>query len=136
MPTVRSAVLSDLPQLTDIYNHYVLHTPITFDVSPFAPEERRPWFDAHASTGRHRLIVAEEDGRLVGYASTGRWRPKPAYDTTVEATVYCRHDVIGRGIGTLLYGSLLSCSPPKTCTRSLQESRCRMTLRSRFISAS
>jgi len=106
MPTVRSAVLSDLPQLTDIYNHYVLHTPITFDVSPFAPEERRPWFDAHASTGRHRLIVAEEDGRLVGYASTSRWRPKPAYDTTVEATVYCRHDVIGRGIGTLLYGSL------------------------------
>jgi phosphinothricin acetyltransferase len=106
MPGVRHAVDADLPALTDIYNHYVLHTAITFDVRPFAPEERRPWFDAHAPTGRHRLIVAEDAGAIVGYASTSRWRPKPSYDTTVESTVYCRHDAMGRGIGTLLYRTL------------------------------
>lgn len=108
VPTVRPAVPADLPALTEIYNHYVLYTAITFDVAPFAAEERRAWFDAHAVTGRHRLIVAEEQGHIAGYASTSRWRPKPAYDTTVEATVYCRPDAIGLGIGTLLYRSLFA----------------------------
>jgi len=105
MPRVRPAVEADLPALTEIYNHYVVHTAITFDVSPFQPEERRGWFAEHAG-GRHRLIVAEEDDRVVGYASTSRFRPKPAYDTTVESSVYCRADTVGRGIGSLLYRSL------------------------------
>jgi len=107
VPTVRPAVEADLAALTEIYNHYVLHTAITFDLQAFTPEQRRPWFDAHAG-GRHRLIVAEEGGRIAGYASSSRWRPKPAYDTTVESTVYCRHDAMGRGLGTLLYRSLFA----------------------------
>ena len=106
MAMVRAGAEHDLPALTAIYNHYVLHTPITFDVTPFEPEQRRDWFDAHATSGRYRLIVAEEHGLVVGYATTSRWRQKPAYDTTVESTVYCRHDATGRGVGTLLYRSL------------------------------
>ena len=108
VPTVRPAVEADLAALTEIYNHYVLHTAITFDLHPFTPEQRRPWFDAHAASGRHRLIVAEEDGQITAYASSSRWRPKPAYDTTVESTIYCRHDAMGRGLGTLLYRSLFA----------------------------
>ena len=53
MLSVRPAVDTDLPALTEIYNHYVVHTPITFDVRPFQPEERRQWFADHAG-GRHR----------------------------------------------------------------------------------
>ena len=113
MLRVRAAVETDLPALTDIYNHYVVHTPITFDVSPFAPEERRQWFLDHTSDGRYRLIVAEDQRGLAGYATTSRWRPKPAYDTTVESTVYCRHDAAGRGIGTLLYRSLFELIGPE-----------------------
>ncbi|HEY3886795.1 MAG TPA: GNAT family N-acetyltransferase [Vicinamibacterales bacterium] len=109
MPTVRAAVLDDLPALTDIYNHYVLHTPITFDVSPYTVVERRGWFEAHAATGRYRLLVAiDGDGAIAGYATTSRWRPKAAYDTTVESSVYCRHDARGRGVGRLLYESLFA----------------------------
>jgi phosphinothricin acetyltransferase len=92
--------------LTAIYNHYVVHTAITFDVAPFAPDERRAWFDAHLPTGRHRLLVAEDEGQAVGYASTSRWRPKPAYDTTVESSVYVHPDFVGRGIGRQLYTAL------------------------------
>lgn len=106
MPTVRAAVEADLAALTEIYNYYVVRTPITFDVQPFVPADRRAWFDAHAASGRHRLIVAEDARGILGYASTSRWRPKPAYDTTVESSVYCRHDATGRGIGTLLCRSL------------------------------
>ena len=106
MLNVRPAMDADLPALTEIYNHYVVNTPITFDVTPFAPEDRRQWFSDHTGTGRHRLIVAEEHGRLLGYATTSRFRPKPAYDTTVESTVYCRAGDVRRGIGTLLYRAL------------------------------
>ena len=104
---IRPAVETDLPALTDIYNHYVLHTAITFDVRPFTPDERRHWFEDHAAIGRHRLLVAAEAaGALLGYATTSRWRERPAYETTVEASIYCRADVVGRGVGTRLYGAL------------------------------
>ena len=107
MRVIRPALVDDLPALTDIYNHYVVNTAITFDLRPFAPEERRSWFDEHLPTGRHRLLVAVEgSGELAGYATTGRWRPKAAYDTTVEASIYCRAESAGRGCGTELYAAL------------------------------
>ena len=108
MPAVRDARLADLAALTAIYNHYVVHTPITFDLSPLEPEQRRGWFDEHQGGGRHRLLVADEDGSLLGYGTTSRWRPQAAYDTTVEATVSVRHDVTGRGVGRQLYSELFA----------------------------
>ena len=105
MVRVRAVADTDLEALTEIYNHYVMNTAITFDVRPFAAEERRPWLADH-SGGRYRLIVAEDDRGVLGYATTSRWRPKPSYDTTVESTVYCRADAVGRGIGRMLYESL------------------------------
>lgn len=106
MPALRDAIVGDLPVLTELYNYYVIHTPITFDVAPQRPEQRRPWFDEHQASARHRLLVAEEHGTIVGYASSSRWRPKAAYDTTVESSVYVRQDAVGHGIGRLLYGGL------------------------------
>ena len=106
MPVIRQARSADLRALTAIYNHYIVHTPITFDVQTYEPDQRRAWFDDHAATGRHRLLVADAEGEIVGYASTSRWRPKAAYDTTVESSVYVRHDAVGRGIGRKLYHAL------------------------------
>jgi len=104
---LRPATLDDLPALTDIYNYYVVNTTITFDLHPFTAGERRPWFDDHKSSGPHRLLVAtDRGGACIGYASTSRWRPKPAYDTTVEASVYCHPRAVGCGCGTALYGAL------------------------------
>ena len=88
---IRPASRADLPRLTEIYNHYVIHTPVTFDVEPYTVERRGAWFDQFALTGRYQLIVAEEDGLVLGYAGTMRFRPKAAYDTTVETTVYSSH---------------------------------------------
>jgi phosphinothricin acetyltransferase len=106
MLNVRAGAEADLPALTEIYNHYIVNTAITFDVRPLTPEERRPWFVDHASDPRHRLLVAEDERGLAGYATTSRWRPKAAYETTVESTVYCRADATGKGIGLLLYRAL------------------------------
>ena len=106
---VRPARFDDLQALTDIYNHYVVHTAITFDLQTFTAAARRGWFDDHRATGPHRLLVATTSaGECLGYASSSRWRPKPAYDTTVEASVYRRPDAVGHGCGTALYRALFS----------------------------
>ncbi|HEX9255771.1 MAG TPA: GNAT family N-acetyltransferase, partial [Candidatus Angelobacter sp.] len=85
---IRPANRVDLPRLTEIYNHYVIHTPVTFDLEPYTVERRAAWFEQFSLTGRYRLVVAEENGVVLGYAGTTRFRVKPAYDTTVETTVY------------------------------------------------
>ncbi|MCX3058453.1 GNAT family N-acetyltransferase [Streptomyces beihaiensis] len=115
---VRPGVEGDLDALTDLYNHYVRETPITFDTSVFTAEERRPWLLSHLQDERHPLLVAQEaksgqsgsygkTGRLLGYATAGPFRQKPAYETSVEVTVYCTPVIgVGRGIGTLLYEAL------------------------------
>ena len=104
--TTRPAKHEDLPRLTEIYNHFVIHTPVTFDLEPYTIERRAAWFEQFADTGRHRLVVAEESGLVVGYAGTTRFRVKPAYDTTVETTVYSSPETIGKGIGRRLYATL------------------------------
>ena len=107
--TTRQALRSDLPRLAEIYNHYIMNTPITFNTQPFTVETFAPWFEEHSDGKRHRLVVAVENGasgRVIGYAGTGRFRPKEAYETTVETTVYCSHDRTRRGVGTLLYRAL------------------------------
>lgn len=102
----RPAHRDDLPQLTEIYNHYVVHSPATFDLTPKMVEERAEWFAQFSETGRHRLVVAEDNGVVIGYAGTTRFRVKPAYDRTVETTVYCAPEAMGRGVGAQLYAAL------------------------------
>ena len=103
---IRPAIRDDLPRLTEIYNHYVVHSPVTFDLEPYTVERRLPWFAQFGSNGRYRLLVAEESGVLLGYAGTTRFRMKPAYDPTVEATIYCAPDNTRRGLGSSLYSTL------------------------------
>lgn len=84
----------------------MINTPVTFDVEPYSVEKRETWFAQFAPTGRHRLLVAETHEGVAGYAGTTRFRPKPAYDTTVETTIYCAPEAKGRGIGKQLYAAL------------------------------
>jgi 2-haloacid dehalogenase len=104
--SIRPARTADLVALTDIYNHYVMSGPATFDIDPFHAAERREWFDHYAPSGPYRLLVAEQDGRVIGYASSGRFRPKAAYDRSIETTVYLGPGTEGRGVGSMLYQHL------------------------------
>jgi phosphinothricin acetyltransferase len=107
---VRPGTEADLEPLTAVYNHYVRETPITFDTVPFTPQERRPWLLSHLEDGRHPLKVAEhgETREILGYATAGPFRPKPAYSTSVEVTVYVAPRAVGRGVGSLLYEALFA----------------------------
>lgn len=102
---IRPALKADLPQINEIYNHYVRDTPITFDLVEMTMERRRAWFQQFGDE-RHRLLVAERRGRVAGYAGTFAFRARAAYDTTVETTIYCTPEETGRGIGTRLYQAL------------------------------
>ena len=105
---VRPAMRADLPRLTEIYNHYVINTPITFDLKPVTVEERVRWFEEHVRGARHQLFVAEAAGTVVGWAGTGLFRDRAAYDTSVETTIYCAPDATGRGIGAAMYSALFA----------------------------
>ncbi|MFD8525124.1 GNAT family N-acetyltransferase [Streptomyces capillispiralis] len=105
---VRPGGEGDLTALTDLYNHSVRETAITCDTVPFTLAERRPWLLSHPVDGPHRLMVATgaDPRRILGYATSNPFRPKPAYATSVETTVYVAPDAGRRGIGTLLYQAL------------------------------
>ncbi|HET7207722.1 MAG TPA: GNAT family N-acetyltransferase [Terriglobales bacterium] len=105
---IRPACPADLPQLTEIHNHYVRNTHITFDVRPFTPEERVPWFHDHSDGGRHRILVATDESGILAYAATGSFRSKEAYQTTVEVSVACHPDATGKGLGSALYRELFA----------------------------
>lgn len=101
--TVRPAESRDLPRLNALYDHYIVHTVITFDLDPWSPAQREEWFGHYATTGRHRLLVADAGGMVLGYASTSQFRPRRAYETTVEVSVVCAPEAVGLGIGQRLY---------------------------------
>ncbi|MET7366193.1 N-acetyltransferase family protein [Streptomyces sp. NPDC005566] len=109
---VRPGTEADLEVLTDIYNHYVRETALTFDTAAFTPDERLPWLRSHPEDGPYRLLVAQEASTaddatgVLGYATSSPYRPKAAYSTSVEVSVYCAPGATGRGIGTLLYKAL------------------------------
>lgn len=105
--SLRAASINDLPGITEIRNYYIVNSHITFDVEPYRPEQLVPWFNEHSDGKRYRLVVAcDPAAGVLGYASTGRYRSKAAYDTTVEASIACRPDAVGRGLGAMLYKAL------------------------------
>ena len=103
---VRPAAASDLEQINDIYNHYIRNHHYTFDIEAWPMESRREWFSHYSTTGRYRLLVAAEGDVVRGYASSGRFRPKSGYNTSVETSVYLSKDRTAVGLGTALYREL------------------------------
>jgi phosphinothricin acetyltransferase len=97
-----------LEAINEIYNHYVLTSPATFDIEPIAMEARREWFTHYQPSGRHRLLVAGEGEHVLGYATSSRFRPRAAYDTSVEMTTYVAPEACGRGVGKALYEAILA----------------------------
>lgn len=103
---IRTAEEKDMPQLLDIYNYEVEHGIATFDLTPKSMEERMVWFREH-NVENHPLIVAEADGKAVGYASLSSYRPKEAYKTTVELSVYVDREYRRKGIAGKLTSRII-----------------------------
>jgi L-amino acid N-acyltransferase len=104
--SVRLAVQADLGAITEIYNEAVLTTTATFDTEPKTPADQQAWFVSHG--GRFAVLVAEQAGAVVGWASLSMWSDRPAYSGTAETSVYVRSDCRGRGIGRVLEEAIIA----------------------------
>lgn len=102
---VRDARHSDLHALLEIYNDSVLTSPATFDLEPQSLGQRRKWFSEHGRS--FPLVVAEGQGRVLGYASLSQFRDKPGYSMSEEDSVYVDKDFQGKGVGKALMRVIL-----------------------------
>jgi L-amino acid N-acyltransferase len=102
---VRAAERRDAEGIRAIYNHYVAESTALFDMVPRTLDEQVQWIDEHS--GGHPALVAEVDGRIVGFGSLSTFRARPAYATTVEDSVYLHPEHQGAGIGRQLLDELL-----------------------------
>lgn len=103
---IRPVARSDLAAVARIYAHYVLHTVVTFEVTPPDEEALAARVDAIAERGLP-FLVAEVDGEVLGYAYGAPYRPRPAYDCTVEESVYVAPQARRHGVGRLLLEGVL-----------------------------
>lgn len=104
--SIRLADENDLPFITRIYNHYVLHSTATFDGEPKTDEDQLRWLNQHG--GKHPVLAALWDQHGVGWASLTGYSDRCAYAETVELSVYVDHEWHGRGIGKALMRELIS----------------------------
>jgi phosphinothricin acetyltransferase len=107
MMQIRHGKEEDLPRLLEIYNHYIEHSHATFDTTRQSLLQRRVWFDDFSPTGPHQLFVVETSNGVEGYASSRVFRARPAYDRSVETSVYLAPECGGSGLGSALYAHLL-----------------------------
>jgi L-amino acid N-acyltransferase len=103
---VRDARKGDLPALLEIYNQAVLTSPATFDLEPQTLAQRSRWFSEHSRP--YPLIVAEAQGRVLGYASLSEFRDKPGYSKSAEDSVYVHRDFQGKEVGKALMKEILA----------------------------
>ena len=103
---IRPACPDDLPRINAIYNHYVTHSPASYDVMPMTDALRRDWWTAHE--GVYPVLVAESEAGVVGWASLSQYRGRPGYRFTVENSVFLQPDVHRFGLGTRLLNRLLT----------------------------
>jgi len=104
--TIRACEERDVAAIAEIYRHHVLTSPATFELDPPDAAEmarrRRGVVD-----GGYPYFVAEQGGRIIGYAYASAYRPRPAYRHTVENSVYIRPGCERRGIGRVLLEALI-----------------------------
>ena len=105
MPTIRPSIDSDIPAITAIYQHHVLHGTGTFEIDP--PSEAD-------MTGRRAdvlarglpWLVAEKDGQVLGFAYANWFKPRPAYRFSAEDSIYVAAQAQGMGVGRKLLAEL------------------------------
>ena len=105
-PAVIEGDVSDLEAIAEIYAHYALTSIHTFDVEPKSRTWWEEWFTAFGE-GRYQLLVARLDDVVAGYAWTGPYRDRPAYEPSVSTSIYVDPARVGQGIGTALYDRLI-----------------------------
>ena len=111
---IRTVKPEDMAAITRIYNEYVLHTVVSFEVEAVTEAEMLRRMQSVVPTCPY--LVAEADGVVAGYCYVHPWKDRPAYAHTFETTVYLAPAYKGRGIGRLLMEELMAqCAASPRC---------------------
>ena len=102
---IRAATEADLPAITAIFNEVIATSTAIYADDPFTPADRAAWFAARQAAG-YPVLVAQEEGAILGLASFGEFRAWPGFRHSVEHSVHVRADARGRGLGTALVSAL------------------------------
>jgi phosphinothricin acetyltransferase len=106
MIEVRDASADDLPAILAIYNDVIATTTAVYRDDPATLDDRQAWWQARVAQG-YPVLVADDGGAILGFASFGDFRAWPGYRFTVEHTVHVRSDCRGQGVGRALMAALL-----------------------------
>ncbi|RCS23763.1 N-acetyltransferase [Phyllobacterium salinisoli] len=106
MPLIRHATEADLPAILAIYNDAVENTTAIWNERLVDLEDRRAWLKARTEAG-FPVLIAEHDGRTIGYASYGAFRAFDGYRHTAELSLYVDEAARGGGVGRLLLTELI-----------------------------
>ncbi|WP_296595414.1 GNAT family N-acetyltransferase [Phenylobacterium sp.] len=104
---IRAATAEDAEALAAIYGHHVLYGFGTFEEEPPTAAEMESRRAAVAARGLPYL-VAEADGKVLGFAYAGPFRPRAAYRYTVEDSVYIAPEAVGRGVGRAVLSAVIA----------------------------
>jgi len=103
--TIRPAGGADLAEINAIYNYYVAHSTCVWSTQPCSAGERKAWYKDHGPS--MPILVAEYNGRIVGWGALGSFRAAYAAAGTLEDSIYVHHDFHRRKIGSRLLEALL-----------------------------
>lgn len=118
MARIRLAERGDVAGIFEIYDWEVLHEAHTFETEVKSEAEKWAWFEAHVAD-RHPCVVAELEGRVVGWAGLWPWSPRAAYARTAENAVYVARGAEGKGLGRRLMEGLIERTRRATGVRVL-----------------
>jgi L-amino acid N-acyltransferase YncA len=107
MPSVRPSCDADLPSIAAIYTQHVLHGTGTFEIDPPSLADMTSRRADVLAKGLPYL-VAEQDGRVLGFAYCNWFKPRPAYRFSAEDSIYLHPDAIGQGLGRALLSALIT----------------------------
>ena len=107
MHSIRASADRDLPAITAIYAHHVLHGTGTFEIEP-PPLADMTARRAEVLSRSLPWLVAEQDGALLGFAYANWFEPRPAYRFSAEDSIYVAPDAHGKGLGRALLTALLA----------------------------
>ena len=99
---IRPATPTDAPAIAAIWNHYILHTTVTFNPGPKSAADV-----AALTQAPHAFLVAEEAGRILGFARHAQFRTGQGYARTAEHTILLAPEATGRGHGRALLSAIL-----------------------------
>lgn len=105
MLKIRNALIEDLDEITNIYNEAISKTVATFDTEEKSIDEQEIWFQEHGP--KNPIIVAEEDGNILGWAALSKYSTRCAYSDTAEISLYVKDKHQSRGIGKKLMEKII-----------------------------